>query len=95
MLNGNLASSRVERAVVEDRNRDVTAEYPELRYRTEVVEREKVCGLVGVTLAAAEIAKLLSKMCLKSKALDADRIEVRFAMRVTSIFLTRLVHTIL
>ena len=39
------------------------------RYRSEVVEREKVCGLVGVTLTAAEIAKLLSKMCLKSKAL--------------------------
>ena len=32
---------------------------------------------MGVTLTSAEIAKLLSKMCLKSKALDADRIEVR------------------
>ena len=68
---------RVERAIVEDRNRNnVTLSYPELRYRTEVVEREKVCGLVGVTLTAAEIAKLLSKMCLESKALDGDRIEV-------------------
>ena len=75
MQNGNLASSRVERAVVEDRNRNVTAEYPELRYRTEVVERGKVCGLVGVTLAAAEIAKLLSKMCLKSKVTTNNSIE--------------------
>ena len=33
---------------------------------------------MGVTLTSAEIAKLLSKMCLKSKAMDADRIEVRF-----------------
>ena len=37
---------KVEKAVVEDRNRNVTEEYPVLRYRTEVVEREKVSGLV-------------------------------------------------
>ena len=36
----------MEKAVVEDRNRNVTEEYPVLRYRTEVVEREKVSGLV-------------------------------------------------
>ena len=36
----------MEKAVVEDRNRNVTDEYPVLRYRTEVVEREKVSGLV-------------------------------------------------
>ena len=37
---------KVEKAVVEDRNRNVTEEYPVLRYRTEVVEREKVSRIV-------------------------------------------------
>ena len=44
--------------------------YPSLNYRKETVERKKVNGLVGVDLSSQEIAKLLTKMCLESKALD-------------------------
>ena len=50
--------------------------YPPLKTRTEVIERAKVNGLVGVDLDARRIAELLTKMCLPSKALDSDRIEV-------------------
>ena len=38
----------MEKAVVEDKNRNVTEEYPVLRYRTEVVEREKVSRIVYI-----------------------------------------------
>ncbi len=68
---------KVEKAVVEDGNRGgMQVEYPVMAYRKETIEREKVCGLVGVELTSREIARLLSKMCLESVALDADRVEV-------------------
>ena len=49
--------------------------YPTLRSRSEVVERTKVCGLVGVQLKSDEIARLLTKMCLDSKALDGKNVK--------------------
>ncbi|TRY73786.1 hypothetical protein TCAL_01940 [Tigriopus californicus] len=50
--------------------------YPTLEYRKEIIERTKVNGLVGVEFTSAEIAKLLNKMCLKSQALNEDKISV-------------------
>ena len=50
--------------------------YPTLEYRKEIVTRSQVNGLVGVDLSAKQIAELLTKMCLRSKALDAEKIEV-------------------
>ena len=47
----------MEKAVVEDRNRNVSEEYPVLRYRTEVVEREKVSGRVGSSKFQASSSK--------------------------------------
>lgn len=59
--------------VTADGNSEV---YPTLQSRTEVIEASKVNDLVGVTLESKKIADLLSKMCLSSKALDKERIEV-------------------
>jgi len=50
--------------------------YPTLEYRKEVIPRKKVNSLVGIEATSQEIAVLLSKMCLESKATDADNIEV-------------------
>jgi len=51
-------------------------EYPTLSYRKESIEKDKVNKLVGVDLSADQIAKLLSKMSLPSKALDSDKVKV-------------------
>jgi len=50
--------------------------YPTLEYRTETITRKKVNNLVGIDASSQQIAKLLSKMCLDSKASDVDHVEV-------------------
>ena len=50
--------------------------YPTLNSRSQIVEKSKVNALVGVDLDSKRIAELLTKMCLPSKALDDEQIEV-------------------
>ncbi|XP_076258187.1 phenylalanine--tRNA ligase beta subunit isoform X6 [Rhynchophorus ferrugineus] len=50
--------------------------YPELRYRNEKVSLKKANGLVGIKQNGADIAKLLSKMSLKSEFSGGDEIKV-------------------
>eukprot|EP00095_Tigriopus_kingsejongensis_P011859 maker-scaffold180_size281610-snap-gene-0.31 protein:Tk11859 transcript:maker-scaffold180_size281610-snap-gene-0.31-mRNA-1 annotation:"GJ10622" len=50
--------------------------YPTLQYRKEVVQKSKVSGLVGVNFSSKQIAQLLNKMCLRSRALNDEEIEV-------------------
>ena len=50
--------------------------YPTLKYRSEVINKEKVTSLVGIDSSSDSIAKLLSKMCLDSQAIDAETIKV-------------------
>jgi len=53
-----------------------TLTYPTLEYRSESIVKQKVNSLVGINASSQEIADLLSKMCLESKAKDADIIQV-------------------
>jgi len=53
-----------------------TITYPTLEYRQEVITKDKVNSLVGFNSSSSNIANMLSKMCLESKALDENSIEV-------------------
>ncbi len=44
--------------------------YPELEFRTEVVERAKINKCCGIKVDAGEIAQLVKKMCFGAKVLD-------------------------
>jgi len=46
------------------------AVYPELTYRTETVSVNKINGSIGIHESAEKIASLLTRMCLKSVAVD-------------------------
>ena len=51
--------------------------YPELPYRTETVSVEHVNRGIGINESAEKIASLLTRMCLKSVAVDnGQRISV-------------------
>jgi len=50
--------------------------YPTLEYRSEMITRGKVNNLIGINATTQEIAALLSRMCLDSKAIDNENIEV-------------------
>jgi phenylalanyl-tRNA synthetase beta chain len=53
-----------------------TVTYPTLEYRTETISKNKVNSLIGFKSDAKEMANLLSKMCLTSEAIDADKVKV-------------------
>ncbi|PSN33654.1 Phenylalanine--tRNA ligase beta subunit [Blattella germanica] len=53
-----------------------TMRYPELAYREEVVNVQKTNGYIGISEPADKIAKLLTKMCLKSNVIKSG-IEVK------------------
>jgi len=44
--------------------------YPELQYRTETVSVDAVNGGIGIKESGEKIASLLTRMCLKSVAVD-------------------------
>lgn len=50
--------------------------YPTLEYRSEIINKERVVNLVGFDADTKTIAKLLSKMCLESVAVDSEKIKV-------------------
>ncbi|XP_005097581.1 phenylalanine--tRNA ligase beta subunit [Aplysia californica] len=51
--------------------------YPELAYRTETVSAAQIRKQVGAEIASADMAKLLTKMCLQSSlAADGDSLSV-------------------
>merc|ERR1711963_232605 len=50
--------------------------YPTLEYRSEIINKERVVNLVGFDADTKTIAKLLSKMCLESVAVDSKKIKV-------------------
>jgi len=50
--------------------------YPTLKYRNEIIDRQRVLNLVGFDANTKDIASLLSKMCLDATAVDADKIKV-------------------
>ncbi|XP_069692267.1 phenylalanine--tRNA ligase beta subunit [Periplaneta americana] len=45
--------------------------YPELAYRDEVVNVQKINKYIGISESADKIAKLLTKMCLKTDVMDS------------------------
>jgi len=61
---------------VETVSKGTTTVYPTLKYRTETIKAGAVNGLVGVDKSPAEIAKLLSKMCLESTVNKDETIRV-------------------
>lgn len=50
--------------------------YPELAYQQRQVEAKKINGRVGINESPADIATLLTRMCLSANA-DGDLITVR------------------
>ncbi|XP_012231833.1 phenylalanine--tRNA ligase beta subunit [Linepithema humile] len=50
--------------------------YPDLKYRTEEIDCNKATNYVGIKQTPKEVAELLSKMSLKSKVKDNDKLEV-------------------
>jgi len=47
-----------------------SAVYPELPYRTEIVSLDAINTGIGISESAEKIASMLTKMCLKSAAVD-------------------------
>ena len=47
--------------------------YPELPYRTETVSVDEINGGIGINESGEKIASLLTRMCLKSVAIDDGR----------------------
>ena len=47
--------------------------YPELPYRTETVSVDEINGGIGIKESGEKIASLLTRMCLKSVAIDDGR----------------------
>lgn len=66
----------VEKCEVETQTGQVSL-YPTLGYRQEIVHVDKLNRLVGIDETAANIADLLSRMCLCAEA-DSHRIKVHF-----------------
>jgi len=66
----------IEAGEVVQADGNTTLTYPTLEYRTETITRKKCNSLVGINASSKEIASLLSKMCLDSKASDTENIEV-------------------
>lgn len=50
-----------------------TVTYPELPYREEVVDVELINKRIGINVTGEEMARLLTRMCLKSEAIDGGR----------------------
>ncbi|XP_041420067.1 phenylalanine--tRNA ligase beta subunit [Xenopus laevis] len=51
--------------------------YPELAYRKEIVPAEKMNSKIGISETPSNLAKLLTRMCLKSHVLeDGEQIEI-------------------
>ncbi|XP_029651644.1 phenylalanine--tRNA ligase beta subunit [Octopus sinensis] len=50
--------------------------YPDLAYRKEVISAKTINSKVGISEDPANIASLLTKMCLKSHLIDEDQIEI-------------------
>ena len=60
--------------VIQPNGQSIT--YPTLEYRQEMITKDKVNSLVGFDSKSDNIANMLSKMCLESKALDNNSIKV-------------------
>lgn len=50
-----------------------SAMYPELAYRTEIVGVDKINNLIGISENGESLAKLLTKMCLKSELRSSEQ----------------------
>ncbi len=55
--------------------------YPELRTRTEVIEKTKVNKCCGIQADSKRVAELVGKMCFGAKALDGRRNDEFYIIR--------------
>lgn len=56
--------------------------YPELPYRTEIIKADKANNVIGISESGGDLAKLLTKMCLKSE-LKSNKEEIKVVIPPT------------